>query len=323
MAGWRRSRRCSRLRELAEERVEIDLLTPNSDFAYRPLEFAALFRDERVQRFDLQRIAADQGADLVCDRLEGVWPDERVVTPVGRRLPYDSLLIAIGASCAWAYRARSRSAPPGSSRNSPALLDDLETAFAHRLTFAAPAGTGWLLPLYELALMAADRLAEREVECRAPRGDARGRAARGVRTEASQHVDGLLAGRGIELLTGHRPIRVDTNGLIATPSERLDGRPCSRTTRDERSSRSAASRRPSPGSSPRTATGRSSAPSGVYAAGDGTAFPVKQGGLAAQQADAAASAIAAAAGADVEPRAVHAGAARILLTGHEPQLPAR
>jgi sulfide:quinone oxidoreductase len=39
----------------------------------------------------------------------------------------------------------------------------------------------------------------------------------------------------------------------------------------------------------------------VYAAGDITTFPVKQGGLAAQQADVAASVIAAAAGAKVAP----------------------
>jgi hypothetical protein len=39
---------------------------------------------------------------------------------------------------------------------------------------------------------------------------------------------------------------------------------------------------------------------GIYAVGDGTATPIKQGGLAAQQAEAAAYAIAARAGADVE-----------------------
>jgi sulfide:quinone oxidoreductase len=39
----------------------------------------------------------------------------------------------------------------------------------------------------------------------------------------------------------------------------------------------------------------------VYAAGDGTSFPVKQGGLACQQADAIAELLAAAAGADVDP----------------------
>ena len=39
----------------------------------------------------------------------------------------------------------------------------------------------------------------------------------------------------------------------------------------------------------------------VYAVGDATSFPIKQGGLATQQADAAAAAIAAAAGAPVRP----------------------
>jgi sulfide:quinone oxidoreductase len=39
----------------------------------------------------------------------------------------------------------------------------------------------------------------------------------------------------------------------------------------------------------------------VWAAGDGTSFPIKQGGLAAQQADAAANAIAAHLGADIVP----------------------
>jgi sulfide:quinone oxidoreductase len=40
----------------------------------------------------------------------------------------------------------------------------------------------------------------------------------------------------------------------------------------------------------------------VYAAGDGTDFPIKQGGIATQQADAAAEHIAARAGADLEPQ---------------------
>ena len=40
----------------------------------------------------------------------------------------------------------------------------------------------------------------------------------------------------------------------------------------------------------------------VYAAGDGTTFPIKQGGIAAAQADAAAESIARLAGAELEPR---------------------
>ena len=56
--------------------------------------------------------------------------------------------------------------------------------------------------------------------------------------------------------------------------------------------------------------GKVAGTSTVWAAGDAIAFPVKQGGLAAQQADAVAEAIAARAGADILPRAVSSRAAR-------------
>jgi sulfide:quinone oxidoreductase len=57
----------------------------------------------------------------------------------------------------------------------------------------------------------------------------------------------------------------------------------------------------------------------VFAAGDMTARPLKQGGLATQQADAAAAAIAAAAGADVEPEAYQPVLRAMLLTGERPR----
>ena len=55
----------------------------------------------------------------------------------------------------------------------------------------------------------------------------------------------------------------------------------------------------------------------LYAAGDGTNFPIKQGGLGTQQADAAAEHIAARAGAPVEPRPFHPVLRGMLLVGDE------
>jgi sulfide:quinone oxidoreductase len=57
---------------------------------------------------------------------------------------------------------------------------------------------------------------------------------------------------------------------------------------------------------------------GVYAAGDVISFPIKQGGLAAQQADAAAELIAAKAGAPVDPTPFRPVLRGLLLTGSEP-----
>ena len=53
----------------------------------------------------------------------------------------------------------------------------------------------------------------------------------------------------------------------------------------------------------------------VYAAGDGTIFPVKQGGIATQQADAAAEAIAAQMGAAVTPSPIRPTLRGVLLNG--------
>jgi sulfide:quinone oxidoreductase len=56
----------------------------------------------------------------------------------------------------------------------------------------------------------------------------------------------------------------------------------------------------------------------VYAAGDATDFAIKFGGIAAQQADAAAESIAALAGAQVKPRPFHPVVEGVLLTGAKP-----
>ena len=61
--------------------------------------------------------------------------------------------------------------------------------------------------------------------------------------------------------------------------------------------------------------GRVPALDDVWAAGDATAFEIKQGGLAAQQADAAARSIAARAGADVDPEPFRPVLRGVLLTG--------
>ena len=283
------------------------------------MEVAALFRDERVQRFDLKRIAADQGATLVCDRLEGVWPDKRVVTQSGAVLAYDSLLIAIGARLRVGVPGAITVGAPGFRQEFARALDDLERGFARRLAFAAPAGIGWLLPLYELALMTADRLAERGVDAEllvvtpedAPL-EVFGLEALGATSQR------LLAERGIELLTGPPP------GQLSTPTD-CSRRPSERIEADRvvaLPSMSGPAIRGVPqtvgGFIPTDRHGRVLGMDDVYAAGDGTAFPVKQGGLAAQQADAAAAAIAAAAGADVEPEPFSPVLRGLLLTGAEP-----
>ena len=305
------------LRELAQDRVTIDLVTPNSEFVYRPMELAALFRDERVQHFDLVRIAADQGATLVPDRLEGVWPDKRVIMQSGAQRAYDSLLLAVGAHLRVGVPGAMTVGAPGFRQEFRRALDDVECGIARSLAFAAPAGTGWLLPLYELALLTADNLADRGVTAELKVVTPEDAPLEAFGVEASAQLDGLLGERGIDLLTGHRPVSFDSNGLMTAPSGRIDA---------DRAVALPAMRGPNLRGVSQTVAGfiatdrhgRVLGADDVYAAGDGTAFPVKQGGLAAQQADAAAEAIAAAAGAEVEPQPFVPILRGLLLTGNEP-----
>ncbi len=304
------------LRELAEDRVEIDVIAPNGEFVYRPLEFAALFRDERVRRFDLKRIVADSGATLVPDRLEAVWPDAKtVVTGGGRKLGYDSLLIAIGTRLRVAVPGAITIAAPGFRREFRRLIEDVQSGLARRVVFAAPGGSGWLLPLYELALMTADRLAELGAHAELAIVTPEDAPLEIFGADVSKEVEGLLAERGIELFGEHWPLGYGSQGLLTTSSvigaDRAVALPAMRGPAVRGLPESVG------GFIPTDARCRVVGHDRIYAAGDGTAFPIKQGGLAAQQADAAAAAIAAAAGADVEPTLFKPVLRGLLLTGHE------
>lgn len=103
----------------------------------------------------------------------------------------------------------------------------------------------------------------------------------------------------LDITPGDRRIRVDrivTEPRLAGP--RLRGLPCDHD-----------------GFIQTDAHGRLAGLDGVFAAGDATAFPVKQGGLAAQQADAVAEAIAASVGADIDPQPFRPVLRGLLLTG--------
>jgi sulfide:quinone oxidoreductase len=113
-------------------------------------------------------------------------------------------------------------------------------------------------------------------------------------TYAKPGADGRLT-----LLPGGEPL--DAERVVALPT--LEGPQVSGVPGDER------------GFIPVDADGRVTGLTDVYAAGDGTTFPVKQGGLACQQADAIAELLAAAAGADVEPQPFRPVLRGRLLTG--------
>ena len=264
---------------------------------------------------ELTRFADDEDVHVVRDALAAVDSEAGVaVTASGERMEWDRLLVAIGAE---PVRAVAGAIPFRGSRDAAAVraaVDAVDTGT--RLAFAAPAGAFWTLPIYELAILAAARLG------------ARGRNRLLVVTpesaplewfgsRASAMVQDLLDDHGIrfagaavpvaadagdlELADGHR-LRADA--VIALPTlrgPRVEGLP-----RDD------------DGFVPVDEHGRVSGHEGAFAAGDMTDFPLKQGGLAAQQADAAAEAILAELGFPIAPRAFSPVLQGVLYTDRSP-----
>jgi sulfide:quinone oxidoreductase len=290
------------LRKLAGELVDVELLSPDTDFFYRPLSVAEPFGLGTVLRFDLASLARGCGARHSLGALAGVEAgSHRVRTSRNVAFDYDALLIAVGARPREALSGALTFRGEADVRLVTGLLDDLDRGRVRRVVFALPGGVTWPLPLYELALLTAEHLerAERhDAELTIVTPEEAPLAVLGG--EASKAVTARLREHGIALVTGAYPdafvdgelqvvpdAPIPADVVVALP--RLRGVPLAGVPQDDEYFVHVDALCRVPGLDD------------VYAAGDVTTFPVKQGGLAAQQADAAAEAIAAAAGADVTP----------------------
>jgi sulfide:quinone oxidoreductase len=310
------------LRELAEERVSVELLSPKAEFAYRPLAVAEPFGSKPAMRYDLLAMVDDLRASFRLGTLHEVDPSARLLrTTKGEELSWDVLLIAIGARMGIGIENAVTVKGPGFTGRFRTVIRQLEDRRLRRVTFAVPPGVSWPLPLYELALMTAELVRERglrKVELRLVTPEAEPLEVFG--TKASAAVRGMLDERGIELYTNHYPAAASEEGLELVPADagpipadsivslpRLRGPNIPGLPSDDA------------GFIPIDLHARVRGLDDVYAAGDATDFPIKQGGIATQQADAAAEAIAARAGAAVEPQPFRPVLRGLLLTGETPR----
>ena len=307
------------LRDLAGDRVELTLLAPEQAFVFRPMAVAEPFGRGRADHHPLTEIASDLGAALIRDALVEVDPRGRAATTAtGERLAYDALLVAVGARSEPAYRGVLTWTPETDAELFGGLLRDLDEGYVKRVAFVVPPGVAWALPAYELALMTAWHawgMGHDDVHVTvythedAPLGIFGARAVAalrddleeaGVRVETAVSVveDPRRPGRLIQH-PGEQPLAPER--IVALP------RPIGPALRGL----SANAR----GFIPTDLHGRVPGVEAVWAAGDAIAFTVKQGGLAAQQADAAAESIAADAGAQLEPRPFRPVLRGMMLTG--------
>jgi sulfide:quinone oxidoreductase len=181
-----------------------------------------------------------------------------------------------------------------------ALLDDLETGRARRVAFVVPPGTTWSLPLYELAMLTAERTRRLGLEVELVVLTPEPSPAAVLGRDAGHAIGASLADRGIAVHHGVGVTRLedgallDVRGHVRARADRVVALPALAGPRTRGLPHDA------DGFLPIDEQGAVRGVPGVWAAGDATTAPYKQGGLAAQQADAAARAIARAAGAEVE-----------------------
>jgi sulfide:quinone oxidoreductase len=301
------------LRTLGEGSLRLTLVTPDLRFVLRPHAVAEPFGGPPSPSLPYADIAREQGARFVRDRVQTVRAGDRVLElESSGELPYDALVLAVGAQARAFHPAVLTFDGPRAVPAVRDLVSDLTHARAQSVALVVPAGVTWALPMYELALMLRGRARRRHVLLvtsepapLAVFGD-----------EPSRAVGEMLARAGIEIHVGADPTVGDDGhaiGLSADgpwlPVDRIVAPPLLDGPRLPGVPHDAA------GFIPVEEHGRVPGLDRVYAAGDGTDIAIKQGGLAAQQADAVAEAIAARAGADILPEPFRPVLRGVLLTG--------
>ena len=212
------------LRALAEDRVSVEVITPDTDFVYRPLAVVEPFRLGEVRRYPLHRLIQSAGAELRTGRVTSVDPDRRVLsTDDGAERAYDALLIALGAQPREAVPKALTFRGPQDVPAFEELLDAAVAGQVQRLIFALPAGVFWPLPLYELALLTGEFLTDRGtrgVEIVLVTPEEAPLALFG--TQASAAVGELLELRGIVLHTRTTPVSFEGRRLRVVPDSMID-----------------------------------------------------------------------------------------------------
>jgi sulfide:quinone oxidoreductase len=308
------------LSDLAPERTDVSVIAPNSEFVYRPMTVVEPFAFGAARHYPLNSIVADAGAKLLVDELSWIEPKRnRLHTKGEETIEYDALILAMGARACPRYSHGTTIDDRRLDETLHGLIQDIEGGFIHSMAFVSPGRMAWPLPIYELAMMTAGRAYETEAELVTTIVTPEDSPLAIFGQAASDAVAELLRHAKIQTLTSAYAEVPNSNEVIINPGSRrltvdrvvalpelygpgIRGIPLG-----------------DHGFIPVDQHGHVRDVNGpVYAAGDVVDFPIKQGGLGAQQADAAAESVAVLAGARITPKPFQPVVHAKLLTYEEP-----
>jgi sulfide:quinone oxidoreductase len=307
------------LHDLAEDLVQLTLVAPDSDFTYKPLVVEEPFSFKPAERHELPPLLSELGGEFVQRGVTGVLADDHAVElDDGSRMQYEILVVCTGGRARDPYRQAVTFRVGGPELEVDALLVRAVRDPSKTLAFVVPPGVTWPLPIYELALMSrrrAEEMGHDDLRLTVITPEAAplimfGRA-------ASDAVAELLRVRRIDVETETYVSESSNGELSLAPGERnfnagavvalplIEGPGLRGLPADDH------------GFIPIDEHARVPGVEDIYAAGDGTTFPIKQGGLATQQSDAAAEHIAARLDASVEAKPFRPVLRGQLITGAE------
>jgi sulfide:quinone oxidoreductase len=311
-----------RLHRLAGDRVAVTLLAPEDHFTYRALSVKEPFSLGSPEHHPLADVVRDTDANWVRDALSSVEPSARLVhTRRGATIPYDALLVAVGAHLRPAFPHVKNFADGHADEVFRGVVQDVEDGYVKRAVFISPPGPAWQLPLYELALMTAERGSDSSADLEVSLITAEAEPLPAFGGVVSAGVRDILETARVRLFTSsevevksNKELTVRPSGTVLHPDSII-----------------AMPRMSGPGIGGIPGGGRDGfIPVGpdcsvpgtegrIFAAGDCTRFPLKHGGVGAEHGDIAAAAIARIAGADVELPSFDLIVRGKLLTGARPK----
>ena len=167
------------LERIAGGRVVTTIVAPEARFVHFPPAVLSPFAAGNGRRPALD-VLADAHVRLgTLDSVDSVAREVRLRD--GETLSYDALLIAVGGIQRSPYPRALAFGTPESEERMHGLIQDLEGGYIKRIAFVVPSAASWPLPIYELALMTAERAFDMCAERRADAGDLGAVSTRSVR----------------------------------------------------------------------------------------------------------------------------------------------